>query len=107
LATTDHQQGRTRCASVDSNQGRSPLKFGGMIYQEEDNEMRQVIIIPDKAGGYVVTVPSLPGCISQGKTIEEALVNIQDAIQGYIEVLIEDGEDVPEDEGFIVRSVPT
>jgi predicted RNase H-like HicB family nuclease len=59
--------------------------------------MRQVILIPDETGGYVVEVPSLPGCRSQGDTKEEALANIQDAIQLYIEDLIEHNEHVPDD----------
>ncbi|WP_083523458.1 type II toxin-antitoxin system HicB family antitoxin [Methanofollis ethanolicus] len=37
-------------------------------------------------GGYTVTVPSLPGCISEGSTWEEALAHIEEAISGYIEV---------------------
>jgi len=46
-------------------------------------------------GGYVVSVPVLPGCMTQGETFEEAKANIQDAIVGYIEVLKEDGDEVP------------
>jgi antitoxin HicB len=67
---------------------------------EKGLPMRQVILTPDlEVGGYTVTVPSLPGCISEGDTYEEAIANIQDAIRGYIELLIEDGEPVPpEDE---------
>ena len=61
--------------------------------------MRQVILIPDETGGYVVEVPSLPGCYSQGETEEEALANIREAIALHIESLIEDGEEVPEDVG--------
>lgn len=59
--------------------------------------MRQVILIPDEDGGYSVEVPSLPGCFSQGDTMEEALSNIREAIDLYIEVLIEDGKEIPED----------
>lgn len=60
--------------------------------------MRQVILIPDlESGGFTVTVPSLPGCISEGDTEEQALANIRDAIDLYIEDLIADGEEVPED----------
>lgn len=60
--------------------------------------MRQVILIPDlEDGGYVVEVPSLPGCYSQGETVEEALENIKDAIQGYIEILKIDGVPIPPD----------
>lgn len=61
--------------------------------------MRQVILIPDPDGGYVVEVPSLPGCYSQGETVEETLANIRKAIELHIETMIEDGEDVPEDVG--------
>lgn len=58
---------------------------------------RQVIIEPDETGGYVISCPSLPGCHSQGETIDEALENIRDAIELYIEVLLEDSLPVPED----------
>lgn len=65
--------------------------------------MRQVILIPDvEEGGYVVEVPSLPGCYSQGDTIDEALENIKDAIQGYIELLEEDGLPVPGEDSIQV-----
>jgi predicted RNase H-like HicB family nuclease len=57
--------------------------------------MRQVIVLPDETGGNVVQVPSLPGCFSQGETVDEALVNIREAIELYIEVLQEDGKDIP------------
>jgi antitoxin HicB len=58
--------------------------------------MRQVILLPDlEVGGYTVEVPSLPGCISEGDTIDEALANIKDAIEGYIEALERDGLPVP------------
>ncbi len=59
--------------------------------------MRQVILYPGENGYIVAECPSLPGCISQGKTREEALVNIREAIQLYIEVLIEKGQPVPEE----------
>ena len=59
---------------------------------------RQVILIPDEDGvGYTVEVPSLPGCISEGDTLEEALANIQDAIAEYTADMIANGEDVPGD----------
>jgi len=68
--------------------------------------MRQVLLIPDETGGYVATVPSLPGCISEGDTIDDALANIQEAIEVYIEVLIEDGDPIPDDvPPIVVRTV--
>ena len=59
--------------------------------------MRQVIIYPGEDGYWVVECPSLPGCVSQGKTKEEAIVNIREAIRGYIAALEEDNLPVPED----------
>ncbi len=59
--------------------------------------MRQVILIPDETGGYVVEVPSLPGCYSQGETVAEALANIKEAIELHIEDMQAAGEDVPPD----------
>lgn len=50
---------------------------------------------PQKEGGYTVTVPVLPGCISEGDTLEEALGNIKDAVEGYLKVLAKHGRPVP------------
>ena len=59
--------------------------------------MRQVLIYPGEDGYWVVECPSLPGCISQGKTREEAILNIREAIALYIEVLEDNGKPVPEE----------
>ncbi|MBI2846217.1 MAG: type II toxin-antitoxin system HicB family antitoxin [Chloroflexi bacterium] len=59
--------------------------------------MRQVIIYPGEDSFWVAECPSLPGCISQGKSKEEAIFNIKEAIHGYIEALKEDGLPIPED----------
>ena len=66
--------------------------------------MRQVILYKDEDGYWIVECPSLKGCVSQGKTKEEALYNIKEAIAGYINALEEDGLPVPEDkfETFLV-----
>ena len=60
--------------------------------------MRQVIIYPGEDGYWVAQCPSLPPCISQGKTKEEAIANIQEAIELYLEVLEEEGRVIPEDQ---------
>lgn len=44
----------------------------------------QVILTPEPEGGYTVMVPALPGCVSYGKTVDEARAMIADAIQGYL-----------------------
>jgi predicted RNase H-like HicB family nuclease len=50
-----------------------------------------VIIEKGQESGYVAYTPALKGCVSQGKTKVEALKNIQEAMEAYIEALIEDG----------------
>ena len=57
--------------------------------------MRQVIMYHGEDGYWGVECPSLPGCISQGKTEEEALVNIKEAIELWIEDTIAHNETVP------------
>ena len=57
--------------------------------------MRQILLYPGEDGYWLAECPSLPGCISQGKTREEAITNIREAIQLYIEVLEEKDRPVP------------
>lgn len=59
--------------------------------------MRQVVITRGEDGYWVVECPSLPGCISQGSTREEALANIKEAIEGYTAALEDDGIPIPDD----------
>jgi predicted RNase H-like HicB family nuclease len=59
--------------------------------------MRQVIIYPGEDGYWVAECPSLPGCISQGTTREEAIANIREAIRLCIAALEEDKLPVPEE----------
>ncbi len=62
------------------------MRFTAVFEQEPD-------------GGYVVTVPALPGCVSQGDTREEAVANVREAIQAYVEALRKVGDAVPNDVG--------
>lgn len=64
---------------------------------------RRVILYPGEDGYVIAEVPSLPGCISQGKTREEALANIQEAIALHVEVLQERGEPLPDDQVEMVE----
>jgi antitoxin HicB len=54
-----------------------------------------VYLEPADEGGYIVSAPSFPGCVTQGKTKEEALAMIQDAIRGYIASLRKQDESLP------------
>lgn len=62
----------------------------------------QVVLEPSDEGGYTVFVPSLPGCISEGEDIEDALSNIQEAIALYLEPIEDDLSLV---EGAIVEEI--
>ncbi len=54
-----------------------------------------VLIRAGNESGFVATVPALPGCVSQGRTRRQALRNAKEAIEAYIEALLEDGLPVP------------
>ena len=58
-----------------------------------------VIIEKGQESGYVAYAPALKGCVSQGKTKVETMKNIKEAIEAYIEALIEDGLPVPQEVG--------
>jgi predicted RNase H-like HicB family nuclease len=55
----------------------------------------KVVLEPSKDGGYSVYVPSLPGCVSEGDSYQEALDSIRVAIRGWLEVAQEFGDDIP------------
>ena len=59
--------------------------------------MRQAIVYPGEDGFWVAECPSLPGCVSQGECREQAVVNIREAIEGYILALQDDHLAVPQD----------
>ncbi len=59
--------------------------------------MREVVISKGQDGYWIAECPSLPGCISQGETREAAIINIKEAIEGYILALEADGLTVPEE----------
>ena len=58
----------------------------------------RILLRKEPEGGYTVTVPSLPGCITYGETVEEAVKMAQEAIEVYLESLREHGEEIPTEE---------
>jgi predicted RNase H-like HicB family nuclease len=58
-----------------------------------------VIVEKGRESGFVVYAPALKGCVSQGETREKALKNIKEAIEAYVEALLEDGLPVPTEVG--------
>ncbi|MEK6756162.1 MAG: type II toxin-antitoxin system HicB family antitoxin [Bacteroidota bacterium] len=65
----------------------------------------KVFLEADSTGGYVVSCPSLPGCFSQGDTVEEAVENIKKAIELCLEDMIERKERLPDTARTFVSSV--
>ena len=61
----------------------------------------RILLRKEPEGGYTVIVPSLPGCITYGETIEEAIEMAKEAIELYIESLKEHGEEIPTEEGTL------
>ncbi len=65
----------------------------------------QIFLRPEQEGGYTVIVPSLPGCVTYGKTVEEANEMAEDAIRGYLASMRKHGEKIPlEDKGNIIAT---
>ena len=60
-----------------------------------------VILEPESEGGFSVYVPSLPGCASQGETLEDALANIREAIEAHLLGLQDDGVPIPEEHAIL------
>jgi antitoxin HicB len=57
-----------------------------------------IVLDPDAdEGGYTVTVPALPGCVTQGDTVDECLTHAEEAIQVYLADLVAAGEPIPEE----------
>jgi len=61
----------------------------------------RILLRKEPEGGYTVTVPSLPGCVTYGETVDEAISMAKEAIELYIEDLRERGEEIPTEEGLL------
>ncbi|MDD3856870.1 MAG: type II toxin-antitoxin system HicB family antitoxin [Methanoculleus sp.] len=61
----------------------------------------RIFLRKEPEGGYTVTVPTLPGCVTFGETVDEAITMAREAIELYIEDLQEKGEEIPAEEGLL------
>ncbi len=61
----------------------------------------RILLRKEPEGGYTVTVPTLPGCVTYGETVDEAIEMAREAIELYIEHLQEKGEEIPTEEGLL------
>ncbi|NOR78948.1 MAG: type II toxin-antitoxin system HicB family antitoxin [Methanophagales archaeon] len=64
-----------------------------------------VLVYRAEEGGFWAEVPALPGCYSQGETIEETLENVKEAIEAHLLALKEEREEVPTEEEFVIGRV--
>ncbi|MBE0524276.1 MAG: type II toxin-antitoxin system HicB family antitoxin [Methanosarcinales archaeon] len=64
-----------------------------------------VLVYKAEEGGYWAEVPALPGCYSQGETVEETMKNVKEAVEAHIMALKEEEEKVPTEEDFIIARV--
>jgi predicted RNase H-like HicB family nuclease len=86
-----------RCVSPDGlDRGQCSVLVGAIVWLAVSAErMFDVVIVAEPEGGYSVFVPELPSVATQGETIKEARTNAQEAIEGYLEVMHEDGLPIP------------
>jgi len=64
-----------------------------------------IVMLDLEDGGFLAECPALPGCVSEGETIESAMANIRDAIEGCLRVLEEKGEPAPEPSDTLLATV--
>lgn len=65
----------------------------------------RILLTPEDEGGFSVSVPALPGCFTQGETLDEAIAMAKEAITLYVESLEADGESVPDDNNSLEYSL--
>jgi predicted RNase H-like HicB family nuclease len=83
-----------------STKGLYPTIFSAIMFRNKVNHMNfKVLIEKDEDGFFTITVPSLPGCISQGATEEEAKKNIQEAIALHLESIAMNGTPIEHQKG--------
>lgn len=61
----------------------------------------RIMLRKEPEGGYAAVAPSLPGCVTHGETIDEAIVMAREAVELYIESLIEHNEPIPSEDGVL------
>ena len=61
------------------------MQFKENTVEQQENQELEVIVEPNDEGGYTAHIPSIPGCVSQGATIDEVINNLKEAIRLYLE----------------------
>ena len=92
VAARCHQEGRSYGAGVCEIGGEVKMDYTVLIHRAQE-------------GGYWTEVPGLPGCYSQGETIEEALVNTREAVECHLAGLREEGQEIVQEGGLLIARV--
>ena len=107
---TEEAVSRSRCTPVRRldlacsarswpRQGSPPTSFAALYESIEGMRTYTIVVEPEEDGGFLVSVPALPGCFTQGATIEDCRERAAEAIAVHIAGLEADGEPVPEEVG--------
>ncbi|MBW1678285.1 MAG: type II toxin-antitoxin system HicB family antitoxin [Deltaproteobacteria bacterium] len=64
-----------------------------------------VVMHPAEEGGYWAEIPALPGCYSQGETLDEVMENVKEAVESHIDALKQDNQVVPVERGLMIGKV--
>jgi len=70
-----------------------------------ENRIYRVVITKDESGGYLADIPTLNHCIAYGDTMEEAMQNIREALEGVLLVMEEEGLPIPDDSNMVEYSI--
>jgi len=95
------------CPKFNYNQGKrlpgdkNLVKIGGLKMSTSQMISYRILLRKEPEGGYTITVPSLPGCVTYGKSIEEGIKMAKEAIVLYLESLKLHDEEIPTDEGVL------
>jgi antitoxin HicB len=89
-----------------TGENRSSYPFCSVIYfvpmartsRTKGTYSYQIVLRPEPEGGYTVIVPALPGCVTYGRTVEEANVMAEDAVRGYLESIKKEGKRIPKED---------
>lgn len=97
----DQRDKRVRLAKVEDverlSRPASPSTSSSASCEDAMSSRYTVLIYPDE-GAYSVTVPALPGCVTWGATLDEAVSSARDAIEGHVAALRDTGQEVPEED---------
>jgi predicted RNase H-like HicB family nuclease len=97
LTELGQRAARALSPAVDGSKSKVREGHSGRVQLRGQGGLRQVVIYPGEDGYWVAECPSLPGCVSQGRTKKDAIANVREAIHAYVAALVYDDLPVPEE----------